>query len=141
MPWLKYEVLEVDPEKQAEWEAKNATATKDGKDKDKKSDPPEPEKREHAIQFFGEGHLGVWQAGGTFLNLAIAANGVSKIEVTDEPPKGAELAPQAGDSSGALGAFGGDPAAWKDNIDQFASDASSKAAAGSTKSSTPATAS
>jgi hypothetical protein len=158
MPWLQYEILEVDPQKQAEWEAANqqkaaeeqaakdagnsSSTSSSSKSSSSKSSsngddnpPPEPELRTHAVEFQGEARLTMGMLGGTFSNLSVAPNGVTKIEILDEPPEDAVLV-QTGDSSGPLGAFGGQPAVWKDNIDKAAAELES-GASGSTPSSTP----
>jgi hypothetical protein len=77
MPWLTYEVDEVDPVEMAEWEAT---------DPEEKGPAPEPQTVSKTVEIAGEARLTVSPVGGSFLNLAVGPGGVTSIAVSDEDP-------------------------------------------------------
>jgi|SRR5262245_3293069 len=100
MPWLQYDVMEVDPDAQAEWEAENYQAgveyNKAVEAAEKVGDPapdapepkakPEPEKATKQVEVASEARLTGVNTAGNYFNISLDLNGVTKVEVMEEPP-------------------------------------------------------
>jgi len=100
MPWLQYDVMEVDPDAQAEWEAENYTAgieynkaaeaaEKAGEaapDAPEAKPAPEPESVTKTVELSGDARLTGVNSAGNYFNIALGTDGVSKVEILDEDP-------------------------------------------------------
>lgn len=80
MTWLQYEVMEVDPEAYAEWEA---TVPAEGEGK---GPAPEPEAAMKTVEITGEARLALSPVGGSLTSLVLGTGGVTKVEVLAEDP-------------------------------------------------------
>ena len=90
MPWLEYEVDEVDPDALAEWEAA---------DPDDKGDKPEPQSVTKTVEVPGEARLTFAAADG-YQNISVGPGGVTSIKVLEEAPAEVAEAAQAEEKSG-----------------------------------------
>jgi len=99
--------MEVDPEKAAEVEAANAEAAKEAIDAAKAAgeDPstieieqepkPDPEKQTRTVNVASEARLSGVNEAGNYFNITLDLNGVTKVEVMEEPPPEEEVTPAA----------------------------------------------